>query len=122
MKARDISIGAQLYTIVSGEKVFVEVVSDTGARGRRYIVKRVDNGKYLPKSRSAAALHPTATGYWPGMTEKQETIAHVQNGRPVTWPEVTTEDLRATIVNYPNTDSAKHAREEWRARMGRDFA
>ncbi len=48
-------------------------------------------------------------------------VAHVQNGREVTWDQVTTEDLRVTIVNYPDTSDATAAREEWKRRMGRPF-
>lgn len=48
-------------------------------------------------------------------------VAYTQNGREVTWDEVTTEDLRATIVRYPETEDAQHARTEWIRRMGRPF-
>jgi hypothetical protein len=45
-------------------------------------------------------------------------IAFMQNGRAVTWAEVTTEDLRATLVNRPQTPEAALARVEWHRRMG----
>jgi hypothetical protein len=35
--------------------------------------------------------------------------------------EVTTEDLRATLLNYPETESARKAAIEWKRRMGSDF-
>lgn len=47
-------------------------------------------------------------------------VAYVQNGREVTWAEVTTEDLRATICNYRGTEDAARALIEWRRRFGRD--
>ena len=37
------------------------------------------------------------------------------------WEEVTTEDLRATIVNYPSTDEATSAQVEWKRRFGKEF-
>lgn len=49
-------------------------------------------------------------------------VAYIQNGREVTWEEVTTEDLRATIVRYQETEDARQAREEWTRRMGRPFS
>jgi hypothetical protein len=37
---------------------------------------------------------------------------------PVDWQATTTEDLRATIRNYPGTSSAAEAQVEWTRRMG----
>ena len=72
MKAKDIEVGGVYATKVSGARVAVRVIDDTGARGRRYRVVRVDNGLLLDKLRSAMALHPSVSGYWPGMAEKQD--------------------------------------------------
>lgn len=78
MRAKDIKVGGEYYTYVSGERVLVRVVYDrkkAPSYGRgRYQVERVDNGKLLTKWRSPQALHPTGEGPWPGMTEKQETL------------------------------------------------
>lgn len=38
-----------------------------------------------------------------------------------TWEQVTTEDLRATIVNYPDSEEATLAQAEWKRRMGKEF-
>lgn len=37
------------------------------------------------------------------------------------WKQVTTEDLCATIVNYPRTHEATLAQAEWKRRMGKEF-
>ena len=75
MRSQDIREGGRYYTTVSGNRVEVEVVQDRGGRGRRYLVRRVDNGRMLAeKLRSAQALHPAGGGDWPGMTERQERI------------------------------------------------
>lgn len=37
------------------------------------------------------------------------------------WEQVTTEDLRATIVNYPHSHEATLAQGEWKRRMGKEF-
>lgn len=48
-----------------------------------------------------------------------ERVAYIQgvHGREVTWPEVTTEDLRVAIAQSPDSDFARFARIEW-ARRG----
>lgn len=78
MKAKDIKVGGEYFTYVSGERVLVRVVYDRKKppylhRGR-YQVERVDNNKLLTKWRSPQALHPVSEGYWPSMTEKQEDL------------------------------------------------
>lgn len=78
MKAKDIKVGGEYYTYVSGQRILVRVVRDRGRPGPyqrgRYQVERVDNNKLLTKWRSSQALHPTGEGYWPSMTEKQEDL------------------------------------------------
>lgn len=37
------------------------------------------------------------------------------------WESVTTEDLAATIANFPHTASAKRARAEWKRRFGSTY-
>jgi hypothetical protein len=57
MKQADVKLGATYLTLVGGRLVLVMVRGQVrGARGLRYLVQRVDNGKQLPKARSAAAL------------------------------------------------------------------
>jgi hypothetical protein len=62
VRAADLKVGTRCFTYVSGDRVEVEITQDTGERGRRYLVKRVDNGKPLGKRRSAAALHASSRG------------------------------------------------------------
>lgn len=50
-----------------------------------------------------------------------EQVAYVQNGRDVTWDQVTTEDLRATLQNYPQGRHAALAQQEWVRRMGKPY-
>ncbi len=50
-----------------------------------------------------------------------EKVAHIQNGREVTWVEVTTEDLRASLQNFPSSPEAVHAGAEWERRMGQPY-
>lgn len=50
-----------------------------------------------------------------------ERVAFIQCGREVTWVEVTTEDLRATLQNYPSSQDAVHAQAEWTRRMGQPY-
>jgi hypothetical protein len=87
MRAKDIDRGiAQsrfgepfiVWTNVSGQRVRVKVDygftysrSSYGRRVRRYSVTRIDNGKQLPKARTAASLHCT-DGNWPSMMETQD--------------------------------------------------
>lgn len=66
MKIDDIKVGEVYYTRISGEMVRVRVVRivekevgrwGSGKYQRRAVVKRIDNGKELPKVRAASALH-----------------------------------------------------------------
>lgn len=50
-----------------------------------------------------------------------EKVAFVQNGRDVPWNEVTVDDLRATMMNYPSTEAARYSRIEWLRRTGKAF-
>jgi hypothetical protein len=66
MKASEIKVGGRYLSKVSGNNVEVEVtavvpgyVTLSGRVARdTYRVRRVDNGKYLNKSRAVQALHP----------------------------------------------------------------
>lgn len=53
--------------------------------------------------------------------ESPDDIARWQNGRAITWDMVTTEDLRATIVNHPLSHASTLAQKEWKNRMGKSF-
>lgn len=58
MQPNDIDVGSHFFAKVSGDtSVEVEVVADTGEPGRRYQLKRADNGVVLTRLRAAAALH-----------------------------------------------------------------
>ena len=59
MLVKDIRVGGEYWTYVSQEKVKVRVVYDYGKRGKRYTVRRVDNGETLKALRSPGALHMT---------------------------------------------------------------
>ena len=65
MLLKDVKIGREYYTRISGELVLVEVVrqqtttSRTGRVSTKFVVMRGDNKKVLPKARAAAALHRT---------------------------------------------------------------
>lgn len=50
-----------------------------------------------------------------------ERVVFVQGDREITWGEVTTEDLRATMQNYPSSPEAVHAQAEWVRRMGTPY-
>lgn len=69
MKIRDVRVGQHVWTRVSGYPVkvsirrVVESRTRSGRLVRRVEVARVDNGKVLPKARSASALHLTS-GPW----------------------------------------------------------
>jgi len=62
MKQADIKIGSVVLTKVGTELVEVRVDSCPLAtnfdKRTRYVVSRLDNGKTLPKARTAAALRP----------------------------------------------------------------
>ena len=67
---KDVEVGQQVWTKVSGERVAVEVVRvvrkvlfPSSRVQRRVIVKRLDTGNILPKPRPASALHTTG-GPW----------------------------------------------------------
>jgi hypothetical protein len=83
MRVADIKQGMKVWTKIGEDRVQVEVYSinyrsTRGGQNRAtYTVRRVDNGKFLPKARSATALHERGDGYWAGMTESPEV-----NGRP----------------------------------------
>jgi hypothetical protein len=81
LKQKDVEIGGRYWTNVGGTRVEVIVVEardrwsfgrDARKTGMEFQVKRVDDGRYLPKFRSASALHPAGKGAWPSMTEKQD--------------------------------------------------
>ena len=68
MRQSQINVGDKVVTRVSGQRVWVEVVSErivvtiprrhsSPRRLTRYLVKRVDNGHVLPNLRPASALH-----------------------------------------------------------------
>lgn len=69
MKAKDIKIGMRVWTNISQDCVLVEVVGDRETRGRRYTVRRMDNGKVMGTCRSPAALHETK-GPWVKIWDK----------------------------------------------------
>jgi hypothetical protein len=103
MKAKDIQRGGQYYTYVGDERVRVRVVYvrdkvsfRTGRKtGTEYQVERVDNGKLLPKWRTAAALHPAREGPWPGVMQKQEDLGRAVNGE---YERPGVEELQEAIV------------------------
>ncbi len=77
--------GTILFTTVSAKRIAVRVIRQTerAAFGTRsgsnrvmvkFECKRIDNGKVLPKHRSAQSLHCTdgRRGEWGGMTERQD--------------------------------------------------
>ncbi len=59
MKTKDVRLGEVYTTKVGNERVDVTVYArdETGSH-TRWRVRRVDNDAQLPKSRTAAALHP----------------------------------------------------------------
>jgi hypothetical protein len=75
MLQKDVSVGAVLWTKVGEERVQVEVLNERDGRPKRYLLRRVDNGRVLPKARTAAALHPNLKPVWPSAMEKQERTA-----------------------------------------------
>lgn len=103
MKTADIHVGSIVWTKVGEERVQVRVVGDLGGRGARYRVQRVDNGTYLPKTRSAAALHASGTGYWAGMTESPEV-----EGRPAR----TTTKSKKTVIHIGEGFAIKKTDED----------
>lgn len=50
-----------------------------------------------------------------------ERVAFVQNGREVSWREVTNEDLLATICGGSDSDAVLWAQREWTRRMGQPY-
>jgi hypothetical protein len=64
MKQQDIKIGQVVLTKVGTDLVRVRVdscsLATTFSSRTRFIVSRLDNGKTLPKARTAASLRPTA--------------------------------------------------------------
>ena len=72
MRTADIKVGTRAWCNVGDARVEVEVLYDSGARGRRYFVKRTDNGKPLHSRRAASALHASALGLWGGAFDKSE--------------------------------------------------
>lgn len=65
MKQKDVQISGEYMTLIGAELIKVRVISDREfSRGRgtciRFVVRRVDNGKVLPKARTAAALRPVS--------------------------------------------------------------
>lgn len=62
MKQKDVKIGGEYLTKVSGARVKVRVKHEITAAGRAgkmaYRLVRVDTGAELPKARTASALHP----------------------------------------------------------------
>jgi hypothetical protein len=74
MRVQDIQVGTRCYTKVSERRVLVEVIQDRGGNGRRYLVKRCDNGAVLAgKLRAASALHASGEGEWTGAFAPAET-------------------------------------------------
>jgi hypothetical protein len=68
MKQADVKVGDVVLTLVCGTPVKVRVTAVLEGMHRldsrskvRYHVERLDNGKALPKSRTAAALRPCPT-------------------------------------------------------------
>lgn len=67
MKQADVIIGGIYSTYVGDELVHVKVISArepgerTYSKRTTYVVKRIDNDRVLPKSRTAAALHETVS-------------------------------------------------------------
>lgn len=83
MRVQDIQVGTRCFTKVGERRVEVEVIQDRGGNGRRYLVKRCDNGLLLAgKLRAASALHAKGTGEWRGA------FAPAEPG-PITAPTVT---------------------------------
>lgn len=76
MKQKDIEVGGRYWTNVGETRVEVVVVGsrvDHWSGRTKFQVKRADNGVYLPKWRSSAALHRSdGSAYWPSMTERQD--------------------------------------------------
>jgi hypothetical protein len=74
VKAAAVAVGGVYYTKVGEEKVAVQVigivVGDLTGR-RTFRVQRLDRGTYLPKLRTAAALHPRLE-LWTGFTSPQD--------------------------------------------------
>jgi len=63
MKQTDVHLNEQYYTKVGNDLVKVEIVRKvdgfaylSSRKQTRFVVKRVDNGNILPKSRTAMAL------------------------------------------------------------------
>jgi hypothetical protein len=72
-----VKVGGRYLTKVGVERATVLVLWATKVNGRaRFTVERVDvtPRRLLPKSRTAASLHPidSAESAWPSMTEKQD--------------------------------------------------
>jgi len=66
VKQDDVEVGGRYWTKISGARVEVVVVAardrwtfgrDARKVGLEFQVRRLDDGRYLPKFRSAAALH-----------------------------------------------------------------
>lgn len=85
MRKQDCTIGARVWTKVSGERVECEIIRETtreafgtrsgsSRRMTKFLVRRIDNGRELPKARSPQSLHVSdgRRGEWPGMTETQD--------------------------------------------------
>lgn len=67
--------------------------------------------------------HPSVSKA-PGDTQQGISEYHEQHGSEpvgVNWKKVTTEDLRATFVNFPHDPEAIHALLEYERRCGADY-
>lgn len=82
-RSRDVALGLIALTKVSGEITEVQVTGETkDSRGRRrFVVARTDNGKALPKARSARALRPV-----PGLAMKAPAPAKKSGEAPADKP------------------------------------
>ena len=86
MKVKNIKIGMRVWTNIAQDCVLVEVVEDCETKGRRYVVRRMDNGKMLNTSRAPAALHETK-GPWVKIWDRSASAvdAHAVLSQPSPW-------------------------------------
>jgi hypothetical protein len=84
VKVKDIKIGMRVWTNIAQDCVFVEVVEDRETKGRRYTVKRVDNGKVLNTGRAPAALHETR-GPWVKFWDRSASAVDPISSQPSPW-------------------------------------
>jgi hypothetical protein len=86
VKQKDVVVGGEYVTKVGERRVRVKVVATREAPGKptRFLVRRVEEQKLLPKGRTAAALYPVVEPLPAAHQRRLEAAAegHSQDAEP----------------------------------------